>query len=83
MSGYLRFQLVEDSGTRRTQSYAVRSRRSGEFLGRIAWYSPWRRYVFSPMEMTDYDAECLEDIALFLGCLMAGRPAAVPPEEVT
>ena len=34
-------------------------------LGWINWYAPWRRYVFRPWAETLFDAECLEEIAVF------------------
>lgn len=38
---------------------------SGDPLGWIQWYSPWRRYVFFPKPDTLYDASCLLDIGAF------------------
>jgi len=39
---------------------------AGETLGRVAWYGPWRKYVFYPSEGTLFDPGCLTEIATFL-----------------
>lgn len=36
-------------------------------LGRVTWFSNWRRYTFSPREGTTFDVECLSEIAVFVG----------------
>lgn len=43
--------------------WTVQGRRTGESLGEINWYKPWKRYVFCPGAMTEFDANCLRDIA--------------------
>ena len=34
-------------------------------LGTVAWFSHWRKYVFSPLANTVYDSGCLREIADF------------------
>ena len=43
--------------------WTVQGRRTGESLGEINWYKPWKKYVFNPEAGTCYDASCLLDIA--------------------
>lgn len=35
-------------------------------LGMISWYSPWRKYVFSPAPGTVFEEDCLRTIAEFV-----------------
>jgi hypothetical protein len=50
-----------------TQAWEVENRRSGDRLGLIGWYGPWRRYAFMPTGSTlVFDEICLRDIAAFL-----------------
>lgn len=37
----------------------------GSPLGRISWYSPWRKYCFSPFPESIFDDSCLREIAEF------------------
>lgn len=38
---------------------------SGQMLGWVKWYSPWRRYVFYPSQQTLFDAACMLELAEF------------------
>ena len=35
-------------------------------LGAIQWYSPWRKYCFTPGEKTIFEEDCLKDIIDFM-----------------
>jgi hypothetical protein len=59
---YLRFESEANPG-RKTGVWTVVSQSSGFVLGRIAWYRPWRQYVFFPVEETLYNVDCLVAIA--------------------
>ncbi len=53
----------------------------GTFLGRVAWYAPWRQYCFyTEDDETVFSAGCLRDIAEFMTELrkheLASREAA-------
>ena len=37
----------------------------GAFLGRIEWFSRWRKYVFAPLPATVFEEDCLREIAAF------------------
>jgi len=43
---YLVFQWAEHKA--KTSVHEVLNKRSGEFLGKVAWYGPWRQYTFAP-----------------------------------
>ena len=61
----LNFTLVGRSDSGLTQIWEVMSVHTGVNLGRISWYSPWRRYAFYPGPSL-FDADCLREIATFL-----------------
>lgn len=49
-----------------TRVWAVQAINSLGFpLGKVKWWSAWRRYCFFPCKDTVYDANCLWDIADF------------------
>lgn len=51
---------------RKTHTWHVLSARSGDVLGTIKWYGPWRQYCFEPAPVTTFNKECLGDIANFM-----------------
>lgn len=42
------------------------SNKSGETLGHIAWYEPWKQYCFYNSQEIILSESCLKDIADFL-----------------
>lgn len=51
----------------KTMVWQVISKKSGNLLGQIAWYGPWRQYAFFPVPADVlFNAECLGDIKAFL-----------------
>jgi len=52
----------------KTKRWLIRNRTSGAALGVVAWYGPWRQYVYSPHAHLDIvlAASCLDDISGFL-----------------
>lgn len=58
--------------------WACLNRKSGDALGGVEWYAPWRQYVFSADEMALFSHDCLADVADFLKQLNA-EPS--PPRE--
>jgi len=44
----------------------VRKEESGERIGSVYWYNPWRKYCFFPAPGTVYEQDCLRDIADFV-----------------
>lgn len=47
---------------------------SGEPLGIVKWYSPWRQYSFCPQPATVFERTCLRDIATFCENETADKP---------
>jgi len=57
----------------RTKAIGVWSRKSGEILGEIKWFSRWRQYTFFPRPETIFNSECLDDIRSYIKDLMDER----------
>ena len=72
---YLVLEEVPDD-KKKTMTVDVLSRRHGDLLGVIKWYSSWRQYVFVPSEGTLYSAGCLADIETAVTELMNDRKSA-------
>lgn len=69
MSRFIEFNIA-DGG------FAVDNKRSGDTLGYIEWYAPWRCYVLQEVtEGTVFNGECLRDVAAFMEAETAKRKA--------
>jgi hypothetical protein len=75
VSEYLTFQRHAIPG-RKTPVVGVYSARSGEMLGRIAWFGRWRQFAFFPEPGTAWNPECLEAVNGQVRDLMAKRRAS-------
>jgi hypothetical protein len=53
--------------------YSCQNNKSGEELGHVAWYSPWRQYCYFPTAQAVYSTGCLTDINDFINQLGAGK----------
>lgn len=62
---YLNFFLLPHIPNRKTEIWVVRSLSNGGSLGRIMWFSAWRKYCFNPDPNTTFDHSCLQEIAAF------------------
>jgi len=66
MSGFIYTHLtVEEQpveGKRKTPDYHVMNCHSGNCIGVLKWYGPWRQFCFYPGDDTVWSADCLEDI---------------------
>jgi hypothetical protein len=67
MDSVKRLAMVEDrmSPSGLTKVWTVRIA-SGQSLGEIRWYAPWRKYAFFPMNYTTWDNNCLNELVAFL-----------------
>lgn len=63
---YLEINLVGRSESGKTFTWSVVNRKHKIDLGVIYWHSPWRQYVFAPIDETIYSAGCMTDIAEFM-----------------
>jgi hypothetical protein len=61
---YIRFEKGPPKA--KTLTWFVVNKESGEAIGEIKWYGPWRRYSFFPFPETVYESDCLKDIGWFL-----------------
>ena len=51
---------------KKTHDYQVTEKKTGNLLGAIRWYGPWRGYCFFPACGVVFDAGCLCQIADWL-----------------
>lgn len=72
--GHLSFR--QQTWTGKTAIVAVKSKRGGDDLGEIRWWTPWRRYVFFPSDRCVYDCACLKEITGKIEAMMLERKAA-------
>ncbi len=63
---YKYIKIVEVSRKKKTSIYCVYNIKSGDLIGRIEWYIPWRQYCVIPLADTIYSAGCLKDISDFI-----------------
>lgn len=61
---FLHFVLVGKKA--KTEVWSCRNNKTGDQLGVVEWYAPWRQYCFFPTVQAVYSAGCLEDIAAFI-----------------
>ena len=68
---YLCFEELE--AKTKTKQFAVKNT-SGNIMGFVRWYAPWRRYCFFiDYSSVVFDAGCLNEIKDFLDKLMLER----------
>lgn len=64
---WIKYIQVDLRDGRKTKVWAVLTKDGRHVLGRIGWYSPWRRYVFVPTIGVQIilEQDCMRDIADF------------------
>jgi hypothetical protein len=65
VSDYIKFVKEGQSPSGLTELWTVESKSSGDALGYISWYGPWRQYTFNPEPNTTYSHDCLLAISRF------------------
>ena len=60
---WLRLRQVPFKG--KTERWEVETL-DGKMIGRIAWSTGWRRYVLQPAYPTEWEQDCLREIAAFI-----------------
>jgi hypothetical protein len=60
---WIKFAEVDLKDGRKTKVWAVMTLDRTNCLGRVGWFSPWRRYCYFPHPNTVYEEDCLELIA--------------------
>jgi hypothetical protein len=63
---FVKFENAGLSDSGKTQKWLVLGAQSGVPLGDVRWYGQWRKYAFSPIAGTVFDATCLREIADFI-----------------
>lgn len=61
---YIEFCEIWSSG--KTCRYECHNIKSGEILGIVKWYGPWRQYCFHTIFGVVFNKQCLADIQDFL-----------------
>jgi hypothetical protein len=59
--------------SRKTKTYEIKSKRTGEVLGHIFWYGAWRQYIFTTPEEIAWSLGCLQDVIAFMHNLSETR----------
>lgn len=70
MGSFIDFTEIHDTG--KTKVFSVKSKQ-GDLLGKITWFSNWRKYTFWPEHSTIFDTKCLLEIVSFIDGLMERR----------
>jgi hypothetical protein len=71
---YIYFEKSPRARGAKTDTWAVRNKRSGDLLGSIAWYGAWRQYCFyATVAGCVFNKGCLADIQEFLEAAMEER----------
>jgi hypothetical protein len=60
---WIRFRQIPFAG--KTERWEVETR-DGVTIGRISWSTGWRRYILQPAFPTEWEQDCLRDIADFI-----------------
>ena len=70
---YIQFVKRATTDKRITSVWRCKNRKSGQELGIVRWYAPWRKYCYFPTSQAVYSPGCLEDIADFISKEMEKR----------
>jgi len=68
---YIRFVEIPNE-SRKTNLYDCYSH-TGDVLGFVHWYGPWRQYCFQPRAHIVFSVGCLADVGDFITQLMEER----------
>ena len=49
-----------------SDKYDVKNKKNNYRIGQISFYSVWKKWVFETWDGNIFDAECLNDIAVFM-----------------
>jgi len=65
MAKWIEFVPTMQDPKKKTKLWFVDIKDTVECLGKIKWFSRWRKYCFFPFPDTVYEKDCLRDIAEF------------------
>ena len=63
---WIDFRLHGISPSGKTKTWVVQNRENSTVLGRIEWFSRWRKYTFQPYPDMVFEETCLADISEFI-----------------
>lgn len=63
---YMRLVAKGVAPGQKTERYRVENKQSGDVLGTIRWYRPWRQYIFEASLGCVFNAGCLQTIRTWL-----------------
>lgn len=61
---WLKFERLEYYDGK-NDAWTVGTRPKGAILGKVLWYSRWRKFAFYPVQGSGFDEDCLREIATF------------------
>ena len=73
MSRWIEF--VEEPAPGKTKRWTVLAKRGRVPIARISWSTGWRCYVLQPGYPTEWEQDCLRDVAAFIERQTAGHKA--------
>jgi hypothetical protein len=67
MSKWIKFEYAGQSKSGKTKIWEVQTTygKGGDILGIVDWSPHWEKYSFSPAPNTEFEEDCLRDIANF------------------
>lgn len=72
ISSYIYAEVVEEKP--KTTVWAIRNKKSTDWLATVAWYGPWRQYcLFTVNHNAIFNQDCLESILAFLKAVRMQR----------
>jgi hypothetical protein len=63
---YINIKNINDESFENHLVYRIFNNRSGEQLGIISYYKPWKEYVFSSQPHCVFNNGCLKDVLDFI-----------------
>jgi hypothetical protein len=71
-----RYQYIHFVQTTNPKVWICENNKSGEELGQVQWYQPWRQFCYFPSCPAVYSVGCLSDINDFIAQLTAEKQGA-------
>ena len=65
MPKWIEFTEIPNKPKTKTKIWLIQTKNCETFLGKVKWFSAWRKYAFFPCTNTVYEQDCLRDIADF------------------
>jgi hypothetical protein len=63
---YIHIKQVDDEVFNNKPVYRIFNNKSGDQLGILSYYKPWKSYIFTTKETCLFDLSCLKDITNFM-----------------